>query len=262
MRRYFAVISSGAVISIKKIKAYNLEFLMMAVHFLFSIAFVFLFWRAILDNFEFPGYWSSGELYFYAAVVLLADGVNEIFFPYRILPYSIVNGDLNKYLIRPISPLLLFFVDNINILAVLEQLVISVIAIVIIVISQGIAVSAPMFLVALLLIICGTISYQLIYAAFSLLSFWFGDIGFLRELVFGVNDLKRYPLDIFAAWLRKVLTFILPISLLAFYPISIMLGKIELGITILAIYAAMLLASVMIFSIMWKMGLMRYEANS
>ena len=262
MRKYGSLVFSSLYVSFKKTRAYNMEFMMMLVHVVFSFAFVFLFWSAILYNFSFPSYWTASELYFFAAIVLLADAIGEIFFPLKLLPSVVVSGDLSQYLIRPVNTLSLFLMANMNIIAIVERIGVSIVAIVIVAISQEIALSAPTFILALLLMITGIVAYQILYATFSLTSFWFGEVSFFRDTIFEVGDFKRYPLDVFSKWLQKALTFILPVSLIVFFPASLILGKICISWTILFIYSLVFILSNVVFKIVWKAGLRRYEANS
>ena len=261
MKLYLVVIKNSIHISFKKIKAYNMEFLMMLFHFIFSFLFVFLFWTSILNNFFFSENWTIGELYIYATMILLADGVGEVFFAFRRFPHAITTGGLDQYLTKPIPTVFLFIIANLNIISILEQVFVSISAFIIISISYEIHISVIAFIISLLLIFIGTIVYQFLYGAFSLISFWFGNVELLREAIFNINEFKKYPLDIFNTWIQRVFTFILPISLISYYPVSIMLNKNEISIILIIIYVSMLLISVSLFNLVWKCGVKRYEAN-
>ncbi len=256
------LIKESLIISFKKIRVYNLEFIMMLFHFIFNLIFMLLFWSAILSNFSIPNHWTNGELYLFSAFVLLGSGFEEIFFGFRNLPYDITQGQLDQYLIRPRSTILLYLLQNLNIISVLEQICIALITCIIIILTYNIQIHFMATIIALFLLIIGVISYQLLYGAFSLLSFWQGNIVNFREIIFSLSDIKKYPLNFFKQSFINFFTFIFPIALITYYPISIFLNKETISLFIVCSYILILIVTIYLFNFTWKRGIKRYEANN
>lgn|GEM_PF-5744643 len=262
MKRYLDVALLSLQISIKKTRAYRLEMFMMLLHFLFALSFITFLWTALSDIVELHDLWNREELYVYSSLVIFADGVGELFFPLYSLPRAIVKGDLNMYLIRPINALYLYILVNLNIIAVVEQLIISSLSFLFIVRFYNLSVHLDHIPLAFIMIVIGAISYHLYYAAFSLLTFWMGDISIARDAMYGISDLKKYPVDLFNVWVRRTLTYVIPLSLLVYYPTCILIRNDHLHWSVVVTYALVLLFGCIVVAFVWIAGLKRYEANS
>ena len=74
---------------------------------------------------------------------------------------------------------------------------------------------------------------------------------------------QHYPIDIFSAWVRIVVTGLLPVAFMNYYPALILLGKVEKtaapGIGFLSPIVALVLIG--LTSIVWHFAMRRYSSS-
>lgn len=70
----------------------------------------------------------------------------------------------------------------------------------------------------------GIVYYHLVYGIFTLFSLNYEKISSIRDLIFQFNESKKYPITIFPKFLVNFLTYVVPMSLVAYYPTVILLG--------------------------------------
>jgi ABC-2 type transport system permease protein len=94
----------------------------------------------------------------------------------------------------------------------------------------------------------------------ALLSFWVGKVQVIGRLIGFGRWFERYPTDVFPRAVQHVLTWILPVSLIATYPTMVFLGKpVNLG----RAFAASGLMCLLWGAIFWltaRRALARYES--
>lgn len=96
---------------------------------------------------------------------------------------------------------------------------------------------------------------------FSLLisvSFWVKGQASLVTPFMDILQFAQYPIDVYPRWLRVLLTFVIPIGFVGFYPVSAILGKSGRYLSFLT-----LLIGIVLFGggyIFWNIGLRRYES--
>ena len=83
-------------------------------------------------------------------------------------------------------------------------------------------------------------------------------ISTLRDLIFNFNFSKNYPTTIFPNFLRKFLTYVVPVSLIAFVPTLALSGKPTRHFPLILIFLAV---SLMVLYIVYNRGLRRYSSN-
>ena len=58
------------------------------------------------------------------------------------------------------------------------------------------------------------------------LSFWTVEsVELVNILTYGGAEAAQYPLDIYAGWFRKLLTFVVPVACISYYPLTVALGR-------------------------------------
>lgn len=105
----------------------------------------------------------------------------------------------------------------------------------------------------------GTAITYAVLLAFTSLCFW--NPGFLFTWVFdAVFQLARYPVGIYPAWLRILLTWAIPIGLITTVPAQALTGDLSIGMAVFSLAAAagMLAAA----SLLFRVGVRRYASAS
>lgn len=120
--------------------------------------------------------------------------------------------------------------------------------------------SAGSILLFGLLCICAVI---ILYSLMMLLitsAFWFVQLENVMELLLIFFDAARFPVTIFPAWLRILLTFVVPIAFVTTFPAAVLLNRLDTNFALLSIgIAALMLALSVGF---WRFALRHYSSAS
>ncbi|MES2639825.1 MAG: ABC-2 family transporter protein [Myxococcota bacterium] len=137
----------------------------------------------------------------------------------------IVGGDLDRVLLRPVDPYLQVLLDNVS----WEDLPIALLGgAVMIVAAPGLG-AVPLWHWAMLpvLLLGGACVLGGILTTVSSAGFHLHHRGTAVGLVFQLSTFTRYPIDLFAAPLRLLLTWGLPLGFAGFYPASFLMDRPE-----------------------------------
>ncbi|MFQ7310576.1 MAG: ABC transporter permease [Sellimonas sp.] len=261
MSGFFNIIRRFAIISVKKVSAYQFELWMTLIQLLFNLSFTVIFWYTLLQFIPAFAGWEIDELLLYTSMLFLGEGISGIFFGFRDMPERILQGELDKFLTRPVNVMAAMLFENVSVLYFIEQICVSVLMVGVIMWKYRIAILVSHLPIALLNLILGVITTQLIIGVLTFLSFWFGRIENLRNLFLGVLEVKEYPITIFPRPIRRVLTYTIPVYFAAYYPCALLIGKEKVDIGLEAVLCLQTVFWVWLFGKVWKMGLRRYEAN-
>lgn len=105
----------------------------------------------------------------------------------------------------------------------------------------------------------GFIIYSLWIALISL-TFWFTRFDNNVTLMQALMDTGRFPSMVYPAWLRVIVTFVVPIALATTVPVQALRGEIAWWQIALALSASVLAA--VLSSRLWKAGVRRYSGAS
>ncbi len=91
-------------------------------------------------------------------------------------------------------------------------------------------------------------------------SFWFVRVDNLRFLLWSASDAGRWPLDVFAGWIRFLLVVVLPVGVVTTFPAMALRGTWSWGLvaTGVAVGLGFLLAS----RLAWNRALGSYTSAS
>jgi ABC-2 type transport system permease protein len=84
-----------------------------------------------------------------------------------------------------------------------------------------------------------------------------------NAFTYGGNFLTQYPLDIFAAWFRRLFAFVIPIAFVNYFPSLFILDKPTGPWPPALRFASPLvaLATVAVTAIVWRAGVRRYTST-
>lgn len=75
-------------------------------------------------------------------------------------------------------------------------------------------------------IVSGFAIFAAIWVLFACIAFWTVDSGeFTNAFTYGGNFLAQYPIDIYGAWLRRFLAYLVPLAFVTYFPSLYILGK-------------------------------------
>src|SRR5262249_30885505 len=160
----------------------------------------------------------------------------------------------------PLSPLLHVLAARFEI-AELGRAVCGVALFTIAVRMARVPITLPNALVAAGAIAGGMLIWFSLMWIVATLAFWHGRTGQLQDVVRSAGrELVTYPLGIYPGWVRAVLTFVLPLALITYYPAARLLGRS--GDRLLAVAAVPAgLALLTLAAIFWRIGLRHYQST-
>jgi ABC-2 type transport system permease protein len=71
----------------------------------------------------------------------------------------------------------------------------------------------------------GMVTVYSIWVLLATLSFWFVRADNFAELFIGFYETGRFPVSIYNQWIRRVLTFVVPVAFLTTFPAAMLLGQ-------------------------------------
>jgi ABC-2 type transport system permease protein len=103
-----------------------------------------------------------------------------------------------------------------------------------------------------------------IWIAFATISFWLIDsFEVTNAFTYGGNVTASYPINIFGAWLRRLVIFVIPIAFVAYFPALYLLEKEDpLGLPAAMRFASPLVAAAALLAagLLWRTAVRRYRS--
>lgn len=254
MKRVFHIWGSCIRASLKAAAAYRANFIMTIVILLFSNALFPLLTALIYNNgAEFPG-WGFYEALLIQAVFLMSLGLaNMLFFGivWQIRDY-IVDGSFEMVLLRPTDSLWLTFCQAFNIEGF--SLTLAGAVMVAFSLSKMPRPGLVMWLVFAVYLFAGLmVLFGLVLIMAATMFKWVGNSR-IFEIFDSFTQFGRFPAILFPKTIMNLVTFVIPVAMIGFFPAEALLGQIYvtqfLAIIPCALFA---LAGIIIFKKCIKM---------
>jgi ABC-2 type transport system permease protein len=162
-------------------------------------------------------------------------------------------------ILQPVNSMFLVTFSRITVWRIWD-LALAVILVVIGVNMAGETTSAPHILTFILLSLSGMIVIYSLWIILIALTFWFVKFDNNVTILQALMDSGRYPATVYPAWLRVIVTFIIPIAVATTIPLQALRG--ELGLIQVLTYLAVSVLGFVIASKVWKSGLKQYSGAS
>ena len=211
--------------------------------------------------------WPYGQLAFLYGLAVISHALSMIFFVQGwFLGYYVLDGEFDRFLTRPLSVVYQFLFTQVNVFG-FTDLIPGVIVFLYGCFQVSFSPSLSHIGMILLMLAGATLIRSGIYVMLGSTSFWTrsaNDFGQYTQEIF--DKTTMYPLSMYPESLQFILTFIIPIGWVCFYPVSGMLGVdntrlpglsswtavwITVGVGILVMLAA---------STVFRLGLKKYES--
>ena len=220
--------------------------------------------KFVVESFGEINGWNYGQLAFLYGLSVISHALSMIFFVQGwFMGWFVIEGDFDRYLTRPLGVLYQFFFTNINVFGITD-LIPGIIVFVYGCIKSEVEVTFLFVLAVIIMLIGATLIRGGIYILLGSTSFHTRsavDFGqYTQEIM---DKTTMYPISMYPESMQFILTYLIPIGWVSFYPVSSLLG-IENGIgsgiivpiiTLLVGIAVMLLAGAY-----FKSGLKKYES--
>lgn len=245
---------------IKMLMEYRVDFLTGAMSFMINqitnIIFISIIFSQIphLDGYLFY------EIIFIYGFSLIPKGLDHLLTDnlWKVAYFVVRKGDFDKYLTRPISPLVHVIMENIQFDA-LGEFVVGVVLVVYSSFKLSLNYTFANIVLMLAAIIAGAVIFTAIKIVGAAIAFWIKQSGSILQIFYGVSDFARYPTTIYNGFVRNIITYIIPFAFTAYYPARYILrGSNPLFNIGGAVVAAAILLGISI--VVWNKGLSAYES--
>jgi ABC-2 type transport system permease protein len=209
--------------------------------------------------------WTGVEVAFLFGMSGLAFGIGDFLIsPVEFCARHIKAGTFDQFLIRPVGAMWQLLATEFA----LRRLGRTFQPAVVLVISLGLLdvqwTPAKVVLVVVS-IICGTAIYGTVWVLTSCLAFWTTETQELASsFTYGGNAANRYPIDVLGRWLRRLVTFVVPLASVAYLPASWILDKPTLfGLPVAAAWSGPLVAAAMVAvtRVVWGHAIRHYRST-
>jgi ABC-2 type transport system permease protein len=244
---------------------YKLSFVLMSLSTMAFWIFEFVAIATFFRHVPHLGGWSFTEVAFLYGVGATAFSVAEIFATgFDELPRHIRQGTFDRVLVRPLGAFFQTFAAGLGFrrLGRIAQCVaITAVALALL----GVEWRADKVAVLALALASGVAIYFSIFVAGAAYSFWtVQGTEIVNVFTNGGQFITSYPLDAYAGWLRRALTFVIPLAFVGYYPVLYVLDRpAPMGLPDWTRLLSPLVAAlfVLIAARAWSAGVRRYVST-
>ena len=172
---------------------------------------------------------------------------------------SIRDGSMDYNILQPVNTMFLVTFSRITVWRIWD-LVLAITLIIVGINMSGDTANASSILTFILLTVSGTIVIYSLWIVLIALTFWFTKFDNNVTILQALMDSGRYPATVYPAWLRIIVTFVIPIAVATTIALQGLRG--DLGLNQVLIFIAIGFISFWVASIVWKAGLKRYSGAS
>jgi ABC-2 type transport system permease protein len=219
------------------------------------------FYRVVFLHTDVLGGWTMDQMMVFIAGFLVIDAISMTVFANNLwmLPQYINRGDLDYYLVRPVSSI--FFLSLRDFAA--DSFVNLVMAVGILgwsLVRYAGPLPAARVVLFVVMILMGALLRYFVRMMFLIPTFWAHSGRGFEMVFFHLNRFIERPDRIFTGVVRVVLTSVLPFSLMASFPARILLESLD--ITVLLHFFAVFAVFGLLVAAMWRLGLRGYSSAS
>jgi len=208
--------------------------------------------------------WNIWELFFLYCLWLLGHSLYSLFFwHFWDLEEDLIRGTFDQFLLRPASVFIQYIGREVQYIGFADMFV-AIVGLGLSYVKLGLHWSIGLWLFVPVVVISGTVIEMTLNLMVACISFWTGRSSIALEMIMEFNVLvQHYPIDVFSTWFRVVVTGLIPVAFMNYYPALILLGKVEKtavpGIGYLSPIVALLLVG--LTSIVWRSAMRRYSSS-
>lgn len=223
-RRAFRLFRIFAAQHLKKLMEYKIDFVTGAFAFLIEQVVNLAFLAVIFGGVESLKGWDYYEILFIYGFSLFPKGLDHLFCDnlWNVSYWMMRKGEFDKYLTRPINPLLTVTVEVFQVDA-LGELIVGVALMIYSLRHIDLPFVWYDIPVALVTILFGMLIYTSIKIIFTSIAFWTKRSGHLLEMAYSMNSFSKYPTGIYSRTVRNFVTYVVPYAFTAYFPASYLL---------------------------------------
>jgi ABC-2 type transport system permease protein len=219
----------------------------------------------VMSNVDDLAGWSTAEVLLLAALSGIAFAAADLLAsPVERVAHHVKEGTFDQFLTRPAGTLsqLLgreFALRRIGRLAQPFVLLVVVLALV------PVAWSPAHVVLLVLTVVSGTVIYASVWVVTSSVAFWTVETQEMaNSFTYGGNSMNRYPIEILGGWMRRIVTFVVPLAFVAYMPTAWILDKpLPFGLPGWVAWAGPLVALAMVglTRLVWRFSVRHYRST-
>lgn len=251
-RRYASICVAGAM-------QYKMSFFLMIFARCLASFGEFLAIRFLFSDLKAIGEYSYGEVLLCFSVIQMSFTLSELFGNgFKVFDGMIKNGEFDRMLLRPVSPILQVVGSRFEI-GRTGPLVTAVITLALGIRSCTVVWNLPRICTLLLMIAGGTFLFiGLFLLGASFCFFTIEDASIINVLTYGAKTHGKYPIDIYGTGIMRFCTYIIPYTLIQYYPLQYLLGRSDNGM--LACYPFGIVVFWLFCYGIWCLGVRNYKS--
>ena len=219
------------------------------------------FFRIVFLHTPLVGGWSEPQMMIFVASYCMVDAINMTLFSNNLwqIPILVNRGDLDYYLLRPVSSLFFVSLRDFAANSFFNLLI-----------TMGIMgwalhrypepISTAKFIMFILLILNGNILFYCLSILAALPVFFTQSSQGFGQLVWSLMRFGERPDGIFTGWVHRVLTTILPFSLIASYPTRLFLEDFDITILLQTLGVTAIFFAILLWA--WNKSMRSYASAS
>ena len=219
--------------------------------------------KFVVESFGEINGWNYGQLAFLYGLSVISHALSMIFFVQGwFMGYYVMEGDFDRYLTRPLGVMYQFFFTNINIIGITD-LIPGVLVFIYGCVKSGVTVNLLFIVQIIVTLIGATLIRGGIYILLGSTSFHTRsavDFGqYTQEIM---DKTTMYPMSMYPESMQFILTYLIPIGWISFYPAASFLGinSRYAGMMIPFITLAAGILVMLAAGAYFNMGLRKYES--
>lgn len=259
IRKNIIIYSKYASICIKSAMQYKLSFILMIfARFMMSfcdfLAIAFLF--SGFD--ELKGYTYSDILLCFA-IIHISFVLGELFGNgFQVFSGTVKRGEFDRMLLRPCSLILQIMGTKFEIVRT-GPLITAIITLYIGIKNSNIQWNLLTIWTLIAMIICGMLLFIGLFMLGASFCFYsIEDTSLLNVLTYGAKSHGKYPIDIYGQGIMRFCTYVIPYTLIQYYPLQYLLGKTTKWQY--AFYPLGVLLFLAICCLIWRIGVKNYKS--
>jgi ABC-2 type transport system permease protein len=215
----------------------------------------------IFNNTDTLGGWGLGELIALLGVFRLVNTMMiALIWPNtEKFNQSIRDGSMDYTILQPVNSMFLVTFSRITVWRIWDLILAVTLIVVGVNMAEGVT-TLLQILTFTLLAITGMIIIYSLWIVLIALTFWFVKFDNNVTILQALMDSGRYPATVYPAWLRIIVTFVVPIAVATTIPLQALRG--ELNGTQVLIFLGVSVVSFIVASRVWKLGLRQYSGAS
>ncbi len=218
----------------------------------------------LVYRFEALNGWNIWELFFLYCLWLLGHCIYSLFFwHFWDLEEDLIRGTFDQFLLRPASVFIQYIGREVQYIGFADMLV-AITGLVLAYINLDLHWSPSLWLFLPVIVLSGTVIEMTLNLMVACISFWTGRSSIALDMIMEFNVLvQHYPVDIFGTWFRVVVTGLIPVAFMNYYPALLLLGKIDKAAAPWLGYISPIVALLLVglTTIVWHRAMRRYSSS-